>query len=91
MSNKTCMNVINKETDASSGLIYDQCYSDVQKKQSAGPGLYQLNDLRSCDCEISNVKDVALNRPGFAGKQFRDGYGWTSKNGSNVEKDSKLR
>ena len=89
MSN--CIKVQNKPTDLSSRMIYDGCYKSVQKQQSAGPGLYQLNNFQSCKCEIPDVKEISLNRPSFSSKQFRDGYGWTSIEGCNVDKDSKLR
>ena len=80
------------KTDISSNLLYDNCYKNVQKQQSSDPGLYQLDKVfTSNKCEIPDVQDVAINRPSFAAKQFRDGVGWTSHDGCNVDKDSGLR
>jgi len=79
------------ETDISSNLLYDKCYKDIQMKQSSGPGLYYLRNFMSNKCNIPNVQEIAINRPGHSSKQFRDGYGWTSKNGCNIKSDSKLR
>jgi len=80
-----------KVTEQPTGLHYDSCYQSLQKKQSAGPGLYSLNNFHSCDCEAPNVKKSAIERPGYSAKQYRDGYGWTSNKGCNIDKDSKLR
>lgn len=78
-------------TNRATGLHYDECYETIQKKQSAGPGAYQLSNFHSCNCEIPDVQHAAIDRPGFAAKQFRDGYGWTGVKGCNVDKDSSLR
>ena len=72
-------------------MIYDKCYDSLQKKQSAGPGLYSINNFKSCKCEIPDVQEASLNRPAYSSKQFRDGYGWTSIKGCNIDKDSNLR
>jgi hypothetical protein len=80
-----------KVTEQPTGLHYDSCYQSLQKKTQAGPGVYQLNNYHSCNCEAPEVQKAAIERPGYSGKQYRDGYGWTSIKGCNVDKDSKLR
>jgi hypothetical protein len=80
-----------KVTEQPASLHYDSCYQTIQQKQSAGPGAYNLNNFHSCNCEAPEVKKSALERPGYSAKQYRDGYGWTSTKGCNVDNDSKLR
>ena len=80
-----------KVSEQPTNLHYDSCYQSVQKKQSAGPGVYQLNNYRSCRCEAPGVKRAAIERPGYSAKQYRDGYGWTSIKGCNIDKDSRMR
>jgi len=80
-----------KVTEQPSSLHYDNCYQSIQKKQSAGPGAYSLENFHSCHCEAPEVQKAALDRPGYAAKQWQDSYGWTSIKGCNVDNDSKLR
>ena len=68
-----CIKVENNPTDINSRMIYDECYDSLQKKQSAGPGLYRINNFKSCKCEIPDVQEASLNRPAYSSKQFRDG------------------
>ena len=50
-----------------------------QNNQSKGPGDYKISNNKSCECGIPNVMKTALSGPGYAGKQFRDGFGsWYS-------------
>lgn len=90
MSKDNCINFDkNFNRDSSNAqLIYDDCYKTEQKKESEAPANYQLTNNYSCECGIPKVMDTALNGPGYAGKQFRDGYGW---NACNIDEDSKLR
>ena len=80
-----------KITEQPSSLHYDSCYQSIQNKQSAGPGAYTLENYHSCHCEAPEVQKAALDRPGYAAKQWQDSYGWTSIKGCNVDNDSKLR
>tara|TARA_Y100000590_G_scaffold458568_1_gene613548 strand:+ start:772 stop:1422 length:651 start_codon:yes stop_codon:yes gene_type:complete len=89
--NKDCIKIENRETDLTSQMLYDQCFKSIQQQQSADPGLYQLRNFQSCKCEIPEVQKVAIDRPGNSSKQFRDGYGWISVLGCNVDKDSSFR
>jgi hypothetical protein len=80
-----------KVTEQPSSLHYDNCYQSIQKKASAGPGAYSLENFHSCHCEAPEVQKAALDRPGYSAKQWTDGHGWTSIKGCNVDNDSKLR
>ena len=91
MSNKAnCINFDNKDNkdNGNANLVYDECYMKQQNNESQGPGNYKLSNNNSCECGIPKVMETALNGPGYAGKQFRDGYGWS---GCNIDVDSKLR
>ena len=80
-----------KVTEQPTGTHYDSCYQSIQRKQSAGPGAYVLENFHSCHCEAPEVQKAALERPGYSAKQWQDSYGWTSIKGCNVDNDSKLR
>ena len=72
-------------------LIYDACYNNQNRNQSTYPGDYSISNYHSCKCKIPEVKKLALEQPGYAGLQFKDGFGWTSMLGCNIDEDSRLR
>merc|ERR1712166_1099851 len=69
----------------------DKCYNTKNNKQSVYPGNYSISNYHSCNCKIPGVKKLALEQPGHAGLQFKDGFGWTSMLGCNIDEDSRLR
>jgi hypothetical protein len=69
-------------------LREDGCYIDTRYKQSERPGLYQITNFHDCDCEAPHTKQVSLEQPIIL---HRDGHGWTSIKGCNVDNDSDLR
>lgn len=66
----------------------DACYKTTRNKSSMGQGYYQLDNYHECECEAPTVADVAYEYPTI---NYRDGYGWTSMYGCNIDNDSKLR
>ena len=94
MNNSTeCQDLSNSviPTTISSRLIYDKCYMDLQNQQSSGPCNYRLKNNRSCECEIKSLRKKVLDAPGHSARPLRDGYGWTSYKGCNIDNDSKVR
>ena len=83
---ENCNNTNLDPTNVHSSLNNDNCFMDLQKKQSSGPVNYLLTSFNNCNCK--NFKDVAINRPGHSAVQFRDGYGL---NICNINNDSNLR
>lgn len=71
-----------------SRLGYDNCAMVSDTKQSRGPGHYQLDNFKDCNCEAPVTEKLAHKYPDV---HYRDGYGWTSHNGCNVDNDSNLR
>ena len=69
-------------------LNEDNCYKNLRTKTSKEPGSYQVSNFHECECAAPNTKDLSLEQPEV---QYRDGYGWTSINGCNIDSDSKLR
>jgi hypothetical protein len=69
-------------------LREDSCYLDTRTRQSEAPGMYNITNYHDCVCEAPHTKTVSLEQPIV---QYRDGYGWTSTNGCNVDNDSQLR
>ncbi|MDA7573952.1 hypothetical protein N8751_01595 [bacterium] len=69
-------------------LREDNCYLDVHNESSSAPGEYSVSNHNDCVCEAINTKELSLQQPSTF---YRDGYGWTSNNGCNVDNDSKLR
>ena len=69
-------------------LKEDKCYLENEKKNSAKIGLYQTTNYKDCECLAPNVSKTSLEYPSH---YYRDGYGWTSNKGCNIDNDSKLR
>lgn len=66
----------------------DQCYTTTRTLQSVSVCDYNTLAYKDCDCASKNVAAVAMNEPTV---NYRDGYGWTSVDGCNIDADSKLR
>ena len=88
--NKNCIQYDEKKFNIQqlTRLKEDNCYLDTRNKESKGPGVYVTRGHRDCTCEAKHTKDLSLQQPTT---QYRDGYGWTSNDGCNVDKDSNLR
>ena len=69
-------------------LNEDACYKKVNYKTIQQPANYQVSNYHECGCAAPNAKDISLQNPVV---QYRDGLGWTSMNGCNIDNDSKLR
>jgi len=66
----------------------DRCYNTARTFQSYSICDYNTTAYKDCACGGQNVIDIAVAEPTL---QFRDGYGWTSVDGCNVDVDSSLR
>jgi len=86
-----CIKVKDIPTDNNTNMIYDECYKSVQNQQSSAPGEYRMSGFHSCKCEVPTVRKISIERPAHSAKQYKDGYGWTSIDGCNIDKDSNLR
>lgn len=71
-----------------SRLSHDPCYMDFQSKVIQKPILHTTKNFHDCDCMAPKVKDLSLQNPEVI---FKDGYGWSSIDGCNIDDDSKLR
>lgn len=69
-------------------LNEDNCYKNLRNKTISRSGKYNTRNFRSCECLAPNVKELSLQHPSVF---YRDGYGWSSNNGCNIDTDSKLR
>lgn len=69
-------------------LNEDTCYKNLRTKTISKSGKYNTRNFHSCNCEAPNVKELSLQHPSV---YYRDGYGWGSVNGCNIDNDSKLR
>jgi len=80
-TNKFGVNTLNR-------LGEDTCYLSTRENQSIAPGMYSLSNYKDCECGAKNTQCVSLQQPAVT---YRDGYGWTSINGCNIDDDSKMR
>ena len=71
-----------------SRLSYDKCEINTSENQSEYAGKYMTSNYHSCDCTGPNVSDIAYSQPNI---NYRDGYGHSSMNGCNIDKDSVMR
>lgn len=69
-------------------LSQDSTYANRRDSESSKPGTYQSRNLHDCNCEAPYTKELSLQHPDT---YYRDGNGWTSNNGCNIDNDSKLR
>lgn len=66
----------------------DMCYTTARNAQSASIGDYRVTAFKDCDCPAKNIQAIAMSEPTIT---FRDGYGWTSVDGCNIDADSCVR
>lgn len=88
MSN--CIRTNNKKfkLNTLTSLKQDDCYKTVAENASEKVGQYALNNFNSCECRAEDQRDLSIIHPTV---NFRDGYGWSSIEGCNIDKDSDLR
>jgi hypothetical protein len=87
-----CLNNYEKNGDLNlynqSRFINDICHINTNNRQSEYSGKYMISNFKSCDCTAPNVSRVSQKQPNI---YYRDGYGSTSINGCNIDKDSFMR
>lgn len=66
----------------------DSCSVENYLHQSTKPGNYVIRNFHACGCEATKPFSLSLSQPTVS---FRDGNGWTSMKGCNIDKDSKFR
>ena len=91
VDNKNCVdfsNVTKSPIRQITRLREDSCYKNLRDETSVKPGEYSSGSYYDCTCEALNTKELSLQQPAMF---FKDGYGWTSKDGCNIDKDAKLR
>ena len=69
-------------------LQEDKCYIKKRNTDALHSGKYHLANFHECGCEASRAKKLSLQQ---ASTYYRDGIGWVSNNGCNIDNDSKLR
>ena len=72
----------------SENLKDDVCTIGFETSQSIRPGLYGITQFKSPTCEAPEVTEFATRHPTLISQ---DGYGWTSINGCNIDRDSSYR
>ena len=80
--NRVSLNLYNQ-----SRLIHDNCEFKTYNRQSKIIGNYMVNNLTSLGCE-NNISKIVFEQPNI---YYRDGYGNSSLNGCNIDKDSCMR
>tara|TARA_B110001450_G_scaffold124719_1_gene117374 strand:- start:853 stop:1458 length:606 start_codon:yes stop_codon:yes gene_type:complete len=63
-------------------------YKTVSEKASEKVGNYALRNFNSCECTADKQRQLSIVHPTV---QFRDGCGWISMDGCNIDKDSDVR
>ena len=69
-------------------LQEDKCYKNYKNTVNKNINTYVLRNLKDCECLAPATQEISLQHPGTF---YRDGYGWTSNNGCNIDNDSQLR
>ncbi len=89
-TNSNCLNYNTKNFNIQqlTRLREDSCYLAHNSKKIQKPGDYSTTNYKDCDCKAPNTKQLSLEQPVTF---YRDGYGWTSNNGCNIDDDSRLR
>lgn len=71
-----------------SRLNQDKCYRDLEHKTIVKKGNYMTLNYRKPLCQDNTILENSLNQPIIIHK---DGHGWTSLNGCNIDIDSQFR
>tara|TARA_B110000908_G_C10120875_1_gene387547 strand:+ start:220 stop:840 length:621 start_codon:yes stop_codon:yes gene_type:complete len=75
---------LNKSTD----LKNDIEYKTSSEAQSEKYGAYNISNFQSSECRAESQRNLSIVHPTV---NFRDGTGWSSIDGCNIDDDSKLR
>lgn len=70
------------------GLNDDVCTVKQEYRESVMPGMYNLSNFKSCDCNHDNVIKTALNNQTIF---VNDGYGTYGNKGCLIDNNSNLR
>lgn len=71
-----------------SSLENDKCYIDTRTRQDDNFFKYNVFNYNDCGCGAKAVRDLSVKQPEV---HYRDGYGWTSQDGCNIDNDSYMR
>ena len=69
-------------------LNEDGCYQKFNSATIQKPGIYHTRNFHDCLCGAPTVLEMTLQHPRII---HRDGHGWTSMGGCNIDADSKMR
>ena len=69
-------------------LVDESCYKTFRDLQNVSTSDYMITNYKDYKCAATNIRDIAMNEPTIT---YRDGYGWSSINGCNIDDDSKIR
>lgn len=69
-------------------LNNDSNYIKLSNNTSVRSGKYYTSNFNDCKCNAPIANQISLDQPTVL---YKDGYGWTSNNGCNIDKDSNLR
>ena len=69
-------------------LREDACFLKRNKSDIGYGGKYMTRNNHDCNCEAPYTKEMSLQQPSTF---YRDGIGWTSNDGCNIDNDSELR
>jgi hypothetical protein len=70
------------------GINDDQLTVDLDMMQSQGPGYYRLDNQYSCECGLSEAKEIQVSQPGI---HLKGSYGWGGEKGCLMDADTTLR
>ena len=66
----------------------DKCYKELEHITNVKQGKYMTSNYRNPLCKNNNILKTSVSQPIII---YKDGYGWTSLNGCNIDIDSKFR
>ena len=89
MSTTECIENLNKlNLNNRTRLGEERCYNTTRDLQNHSTSTYMVSNYKDCDCPAKNIRDIAMSEPTIT---YRDGYGWSSTDGCNIDDDSKVR
>lgn len=69
-------------------LETESCFQTMKERQSQQVGIYSMSNFHDCEPLTPMTRQMSLEQPTV---NYRDGYGWTTLTGSNIDNDSELR
>ena len=87
---KCSENEINKDfkLNTKSSIKSDKATINYEIQQSLGPGMYNVDNMNSCECGLKKARDLQISQPMI---NFQAGFGWMGEQGCLIDNDSKLR